>query len=146
MLGLSVEVVWHDADPADIDLMELRVSADSGRFRARARVYALPHEIDDLAARFRGFPSSPTDRFHAELGASSSHNRVLFVARSLDATGRTILTVHIEEGAVDANVDGHPQSAEIVVRFEAAAADEFATQLGQIAHNKAGRAHLAGIG
>ncbi len=146
MLGLSVEVVWHDADPEDIDLMELRMSADSGRFRASTRIYALPHEIDHLAAKFRGFPCSPTDRFHAELGASSSHNRVLFAARSLDATGRTIPTVHIEEGAADANFDGHPQSAEIVVRFEALAADEFAAQLKQIAHNKSGRAHLAGIG
>ena len=145
MLGLSIEVVWHDADPEDIDLMELRVSADSGPFRGRTRVYALPHQMDSLAGKFRGFPSSPEDRFHADLGASSHHNRVLFAARCIAHTGRAILTVHIEEGAVDVKFDGHPQTAEIVFQFEALAADEFAGQLGKIARNKAGRAHLAGI-
>ena len=145
MLGLSIEVVWHDADPGDIDLMELRVSADSGPFRGRARVYALPHQIDGLAGKFRGFPSSLKDRFHVELGGSSNHNRVLFAAQCFDSTGRTLLTVHFEEGAVDLKFDGHPQIAEIVFQFEALAADEFAAQLEKIARNKAGRAHLAGI-
>jgi hypothetical protein len=145
MLGLSIEVVWHDADPEDVDLMELRVSADSGPFRGRARVYALPHEIGGMADNFRGFPSSLEDRFHVELGGSSHHNRVLFAARCLDSTGRTILTVHMEEGADDARFDGHPQIAEIVFRFEALAADEFAAALKQIASKKAGRAHLAGF-
>jgi hypothetical protein len=145
MLGLAIEVVWHDADPEDIDLMELRVSADSGPFRGRARVYALAHQLDDLAEKFRGFPSSPEDRFHVELGGSSRHNRVLFAARCLDRTGRAILTVHIEEGAVDVKFGGHPQIAEIVFQFEALSADEFATALKRIADKKAGRAHLAGI-
>jgi hypothetical protein len=145
MLGLNIEVVWHDADPNDIDLMELRVSADSGPFRGRTRVYALPHEIDDLAGKFRGFPSSPKDRFHLELGASSKHNRVLFAARCFDGRGSAILTVHIEEGAVDVKFDGYPQSAEIVFQFEAVSADGFSAALKRIANNKQGKAHLAGI-
>jgi hypothetical protein len=145
MLGLSIEVVWHDADPEDIDLMELRVSADGGPFRGRAKVYALPHEIDSLAQKFRGFPSSAEDGFHFDLGASSHHNRVFFAARCFNRAGNSILTVHLEEGAVDVKFDGHPQVAEIVFRFEALAADEFAAALKQIAAKKAGRAHLAGI-
>lgn len=145
MLGLSIEVVWHDADPEDVDLMELRVSADSGPFRGRTRIYALPHQLASLAEEFRGFPSSLEDQFHAELGGSSRHNRVLFAARCFDRTGRSILTVHIEEGAVEVKFVGHPQVAEIVFQFEALAADEFAAALKQIAGKKAGRAHLAGV-
>ncbi len=145
MLGLSIEVVWHDADPEDIDLMELRVSADGGPFRGSAKVYALPHEIDSLAGKFRGFPSSADDRFHMELGASKRSNRVLFAASCLNRVGDSVLTVHMEEGADDARFDGHPQIAEIVFRFEALAADEFAAALKRIASRKAGRAHLAGF-
>ncbi len=145
MLGLNIEVVWHDADPEDIDLMELRVSADSGPFRGRARVYALPYQIDDLAEKFRGFPSSPEDLFHAELGGSAHHNRVLLAARCVDRKGSAVLTVQIEEGAVDVKFKNHPQIAEIVFQFEALAADRFSAALKQIANNKAGKAQLAGL-
>jgi len=145
MLGLSIEVVWHDSDPEDIDLMELRVSADGGPFRGSAKVYALPHEIDDLAEKFRGFPSSADDSFHMELGASKRSNRAFFAARCLNRLGETVLTVHMEEGTTDARFNGHPQIAEIVFRFEALASDEFAAALKQIASKKAGRAHLAGF-
>lgn len=145
MLGLSIEVVWHDADPEDIDLMELRVTADSGPFRGGAKVYVLPHEIDSLAEKFRGFPSSTEDHFQVELGASSRSNRVFFAASCINRAGDSILTVHMEEGADDTRFDGHPQLAEIVFRFEALAADEFAAALKQIAGKKAGRTHLAGF-
>jgi len=145
MLGLSIEVVWYDADPEDIDLMELRVSADGGPFRGSAKVYALPHEIDCLAGKFRGFPSSAEDSFHMELGASSRSNRIFMAAGCLNCAGDSILTVHMEEGATDAKFDGHPQVAEIVFRFEALAADEFAAALKRIAAAKTGRAQLAGF-
>ena len=145
MLGLSIEVVWHDADPEDIDLMELRVSADGGPFRGSAKIYALPYQINELAEKFRGFPSSAEDGFQVELGAGKRSNRVFFAASCLNRAGDSILTVHMEEGATDAGFDGHPQLAEIVFRFEALAADEFAAALKQIADKKAGRTHLAGF-
>jgi len=145
MLGLTIEVVWHDADPEDIDLMELRVSADGGPFRGSSKVYALPHEVSALADKFRGFPSSAQDSFHMGLGAGKRSNRAFLAATCLNRAGDSILTVHMEEGATDAIFEGHPQIAEIVFRFEALAADEFAAALKRMAVKKSGRAQLAGF-
>lgn len=145
MLGLAIEVVWHDADPEDIDLMELRVAADGGPFRGSSKVYVLPYQIDALADKFRGFPASVQDSFHMELGGGKHWNRVFLAASCLNRAGDSILTVHMEEGATDAMFEGHPQIAEIVFRFEALAADEFAASLKRMAAKKSGRAQLAGF-
>lgn len=139
MLGLSIEVVWHDEWT-----IEVRIVAANERFRGGVEVYADSDWLLDLAKNFRGFPRSRDDCIRAELGEPGLE-RVTVEAFGTDASGHVALAVRMIEEPSRAFKEDRPQEAKIVFAFEPAAADRFADELEALAKTLKGSANLRGV-
>ena len=124
--------------------MDIRIAAVSENFRGSIEVDASPDWLSDLAAKFRGYPESREDRFHAEIGIEN-YRYVVIEAFCVDSAGHAMLVATMTEDLPCPSGSVPSQEARIAISFEPAAADEFAAALEQIAETRTGRALLVGV-
>lgn len=133
-LGLEIAVVssyeWE---------MDIRIAVASENFRGVTEVEASPDWLNDLAVKFRGYPKTRDDRFRVEIGIEKYRYAVI-EASCTDFAGHTMIAVTLTEEPGTAIC----QEARIVIPFEPAAADEFASALERIADARSGQALLVG--
>ena len=136
--GLDIEVVYFDDD-----LVELRVTASNGVFRAQADIYENHEAPHLLADALRGFPTSPTDRVERTLGhfdPSYGGGGALLSLSCRDSLGHCCLRV-IFRTDPHRDRDGSA-TAEFSVEIEPAGIDEFVSSLDAMRIALGANAHL----
>ncbi len=120
--GIQLEILWFDEH-----VIELRVCGSNGQFAGNADCYIGYDCIKNLAATFRGFPSTQEDRREFELGNFDPENGgggARFKLWCADALGHVALEVSFR------NVSNHqPQTACFILAVEHADIDHFVKAL-----------------
>jgi hypothetical protein len=132
-VGLKVTYLYHD-----VDIIEVRVTAENGRFRGSTDVYVVTDGLLEGAAALQGFPKDRRDkpdrpvRSLLEVQIASS-----FIAK--DLSGHTAFRAVIED---DYKQQELTQSAMVFIDFEPAAQDQFLVELQQVEREHRGSAAL----
>jgi hypothetical protein len=139
-LGFRFEVIYKD-----IHLLEVRISAWNGAFSGVADVYVGLDQLQETAAKLRGFPTDPSDVREANFGAfgpkSVPGRRVSMRFYCADRSGHSYVDSTIES---DYNAAGKIETVSLSLAIEAAAMDSFLEELHRSGANSAGVAFLKG--
>ena len=113
----------------DRDIVEIAVNAWNGMFGGIVQVYVAHDELEGVANRLRGFPSSPADERNINLGtfdpklAGGGASMRFFCT---DRAGHAQLKLKLSGRNALAS---RPQSVELFANVEPASIDEFLPQL-----------------
>ena len=135
--GLKVSYLWHD-----IDVIEVRVTAETAEFRGTADVYVGADELLKAATLLAGFPTGNLDKRDVVFGASGKGFAGGFVRLEFyckDGAGHAAFraTIEADYGNLETT-----ESAIVCVSFEPAALDAFLLQLQQVEKEHSGSASL----
>ncbi len=136
-VGLRVTYLYHD-----IDLIEVRITAENAAFRGSANVYVGTDGLLEAAATLEGFPKDRQDTREVIFGAAGpkfagGSARLKFYCK--DGAGHTAFRAEIEE---DYSGQERAQSATVFVDFEPASLDRFLIELRQVEEEHRGTATL----
>jgi hypothetical protein len=126
-IGLQVTYLYHD-----LDMVEVSIAADNGRFRATADVYVGRGELQQAADTLRGFPATSQDTREVTFGSfgpgtAGGAVRLEFFCK--DLAGHTAFRAIMEEDYPERE---SAQCATLLVDFEPAALDKFLRELTQV--------------
>jgi len=135
--GLRIELVWWDQD-----ITEAVISCANESFCGTARVYMNPDELPKMAELLDGFPRTTQDNREFQLGPTD----LVFAGGSVglrfhctDSSGHAAVELRIR---ADDRVSGGAGTAEFAISIEAAAIDEFVSELRELKPGTWGHAHL----
>jgi hypothetical protein len=137
---LSIELIWED-----VDLEELRISAQNGGYCGTAKVYFAQGDVGVLADAIRGFPKTVSQQEIFEGGSEEIGSLARLVFSCTDGSGHPAVTVSLAESV---NVNARPlllNRVELELQFEPYALDEFSRELESMARRATTRAVLRGI-
>jgi hypothetical protein len=135
--GLLIELVWRDQD-----LTEAMISCANGSFCGTARVYMNPDELPKMAELLDGFPRTAQDDREFQLGPTDlvfAGGAVGLHFHCTDSSGHAAVELKIR---ADDHVSGGAGTAEFAISIEAAAVDEFVSQLRELKPGTSGHAYL----
>jgi hypothetical protein len=134
---LEIAVVWNDPD-----LQEVVVSASSGLFSGKVNLYAGWKELEELAERMHGFPSSRDDRREFTLGQDklSGYGVARLTLYCTDSTGHVAFEVAMHTNPV--NPGERRESATVLIPAVIGDIDQFAAGLRSINNQVGARAVL----
>ena len=135
--GLTLEVIGFDEH-----LIELRISAESARFRGMVNVYCGKGDLDDIAQSIEGFPASKEDRRQFSLGGFGPRFAYGAVSVELvvrDHAGHCGAFVQLEGDHDECNP---AESAVLKFRIEPSDIDRFVAALRRINRDRTGIATL----
>jgi len=138
---LTIELVWEDTD-----LEELSISADNGRYSGTAKVYFAQGDVQLLANSIRGFPKTNSHR-EVFSGGREDDDDLSFaklVFHCVDGAGHAVVDVTLAESLVHHARPSTRNRAELELRFEPLALDEFCRELYAIARRTTNQAVLRG--
>ena len=122
--GLKIAYLWHD-----IDLIEVRVTAENAEFRGSADVYVGADGLLKAAVLLAGFTTNNLDKREIVFGAAGKGSAGGFVRLKFyckDGAGHATFRATIEGDYRNREL---AESAVVYVRFEPAALDAFLLQL-----------------
>lgn len=119
--GISIEIIWGDAD-----LYMIVLDAANGRFRAHAEAYAKSGELLRIADAIAGFPAGQKDERHVVLGTA----RLRFFNRE-ETMGHAMIEVKCAGGT-----DEYPERAHFFLAVEDGAVQEWVRQLRAVGDRK----------
>jgi len=139
-IQFQFEVIYNNSD-----LVEVRVSAWNGAFGGAADVYVGNDQLEEIAAKISGFPTSASDAREITLGAfgPKSGGGVGMRFYCADASGHAFLESRIESDKLSG---GTIESVTLSIPIEAVAVDSFVDELRQLVAGKGRKAHLLGLG
>lgn len=140
-VGFRLEVIY-----ADVDIIEIRVSAWNGSFGGATDLYVAVDGLSKIATKLGGFPKNPADVREFTLGAFEREfagGAVSMKFYCIDQAGHAYVESRIESDTESAKVW---QVATLVMPVEAAAVDRFVEDLRQLEKEKSGVALLEGRG
>lgn len=135
--GLRIEIVWWDQD-----ITEAMISCANGSFGGTARVYMNPDELPKMAELLDGFPRTAQDNREFQLGPTDrvfAGGSVGLRFHCTDSSGHAAVELRIR---ADDRVSGGAGTAEFAISIEAAAIDEFVSELRELKPGTWGRAYL----
>jgi hypothetical protein len=136
---LAIELVYED-----VDLEELSISADNGRYRGAATAYFSNGEVGVLANALVGFPKSTNQQEVFSGGQEESDfGFAELIFRCVDTLGHIVVRVTLSETAQPN--DFARNRVELELLCEPAALDHFSQELEAIARRQRNRAVLQGI-
>lgn len=127
---LRIEHVWHDEH-----LLEVRITANNGRFAGGTEVYTTTSAIRDFANGIDGFPRSASATFSFNTGDDGQGRSVVLAFSSRGSLGHIAVLFTMQN-----NTDR--VQSELVV--EAAAIDRFRAALLALSQSTSGNADLEG--
>ena len=128
-MGLELEIIY-----LDVDLVEVRIRCENGRFAGTADCYVGHSFRKDLITAVQGFPTSIEDRRRFELGTlnpAHAGGGVRVRLACVDAAGHAVAHVQIRN-TDEARTGSAEESAEFSFPVEPAAVDEFVKTLGEM--------------
>ena len=136
-VGLKVTYLYHD-----VDIIEVRFTAENGRFRGSADVYVGTDGLLEAAAALQGFPKDRRDKREIVFGSAGpkfagGSVRLEFYCK--DLAGHTAFRAVIED---DYGQQELTQRATVFVDFDPAALDQFLVELQQVEREHRGSASL----
>jgi hypothetical protein len=136
-VGLKVAYLWHD-----IDVLELRVTAENAEFRGTADVYVGIDALLETANILAGFPKNHLDKREIVFGAAGKKFaggavRLEFYCK--DMAGHAAFRATIEGDYGDQEV---AENATVCIDFDPAALDEFLIELKKIEAEHRGSASM----
>lgn len=142
MKGINLKVIWFDED-----LLEVLFSCSNGHFSGQAEIYLSHDEPSKLAKALAGFPSNPCDSRNFEIGTFNPEHadggaRMRFYCT--DSSGHVAVDVVLRGDACKAL--GEVESVALRIPIEAAAVDNFISQLMTIGKSIGASACLYQVG
>jgi hypothetical protein len=138
-IGFRFEVIYKDSD-----LLEVRVSAWNGAFGGTADVYVGIGQLEETAAKLKGFPKHPSDTREIMLGSfdpKMAGGGASMQFYCTDASGHA----YVESKIKSNSLPGKPvQCVILLLPIEAAAVDSFVNELRLLGLHKTGVARLEG--
>ena len=121
--GIRFKLVWEDSD-----LLEIALFAWNGEFGGLAHMYLGHGELVEIAKSLGGFPQSSKDERRIEMGDfnSASFGGAILRFYTKDMAGHAAVEISLHAGAHRA---GHVQTVTLHAPLEAAALDDFVTEL-----------------
>jgi hypothetical protein len=124
--GIRFRLIW-----ADNDLLEIVLSAWNGEFAGVAKIYVGHGELVEMAKSLHGFPQTNPDDRRFDLGDMNPDGlggaSVRFYTK--DMAGHPAVEISIIAGS---HLPGHVQAVTLRAPIEAAAVDDFVTELTKI--------------
>jgi hypothetical protein len=139
-IGFQFEVIYKD-----IDLLKVRLSAWNGSFGGATDVYVGVGQLEETAAKLKGFPSRPTDTREVTFGAfgpDSAGGAASMRFFCIDASGHACVESKIES---DSSLGKPIQTVILSLPIEAAAVNSFVDELHRVGRNRSGKARLEGV-
>lgn len=139
-VGFQFQTIWSDND-----VIQLCVSAWNGTFGGSAEIYEAIGDLEEAAARLRGFPRNVSDMREIIFGSFDrkfAGGCVKMRFHCIDGAGHACA-----EASIDSNheLGGTIQTVLLSVRVEPAAIDRFIQELQRVGENRKGRAYLKGL-
>jgi hypothetical protein len=142
-VGLQLKYLWHD-----LDVLELKVSASSGKFSGTAETYVSIGGLAEAADALNGFPRDLSDvrelKF-GEFGRGFAGGAALLRFFCKDSAGHAVIELRIEsehERNTGSRWNLQEQNAHFLSEIEASAVDDFVAELRLLEVNKSGMASL----
>lgn len=125
--GICLKVIWFDEVE---DFLEAVFSCSNGHFSGQAEIYVSGDDLARFANALRGFPSSPDDSRHFEVGTFNPNHadggaRMHFFCK--DAVGHATVEVKLRGAAC--HEIGEVESVALRIPIQAAGVDDFVAQL-----------------
>jgi hypothetical protein len=136
---LVFDHIWEDEW-----MFELRVSVDDGLFSGVTQIYTTWEQLRDLRNRLQGFPRSSDSVVEETVSKPGGYSYLRLRFHCTDGTGHARAEVEMEKSEQqDGAQDFRPQ-VKLYVLFEAAAMDNFVSQIDMLIGAKKGSATLVG--
>ncbi len=139
-IGFRFEVIYKDSY-----LLEVRLSAWNGAFGGAADLYVGIGQLEETAAKLKGFPNHPSDTREVilgDFGPKSAGGGVSMRFYCTDASGHASVESKIESDSLS----GKPaQCVTLSLPIEAAAVDSFVDELRRLGADGTGIARLKGV-
>jgi hypothetical protein len=142
-VGLQLKYLWHD-----LDVLELEVSASTGKFSGTAETYISIGGLAEAADALNGFPRDLSDvrelKF-GEFGRVSAGGCASLHFFCKNSAGHAVVEVRIEsedESNTGSQWNLPEQNAHSFGEIEASAVDDFVAELRLLDVNKSGIASL----
>jgi hypothetical protein len=138
-IGFRFEVIYKDSD-----LLEVRISAWNGAFGGTADVCARIGQLEETAAKLKGFPNHASDTREVilgDFGPKSAGGGLSMRFYCTDSSGHA----SVESKMESASLPSKPVQCVILsLPIEAAAVDLFVDELRRLGADRAGIARLRG--
>jgi hypothetical protein len=136
-IGLKVAYLYHD-----VDVIEVRVTAESANFRGTVNVYVGTDGLLEAASMLEGFPKNAHDRREVTFGAAGKKFagglvRLEFYCKDMAGHASFRATMEGDYGSMDV-----AESATVHVDFEPASLDQFLVELRQVEADHRGYASI----
>lgn len=136
---MRLEVIWKDDD-----MLELKVSANNGRYSGITEVYDQKELLEDFANSLTGFPKGKETLTHS---AGEKNSYAYFEMRfyQLDPTGKIGVQITLEENVATEYRESEKDKLILELIAEPSAVDKFQKTLIRLAKTEEGIAELLGI-
>jgi hypothetical protein len=139
--GLQVNFLWND-----YDVIEISINASNGEFAGKTKAYASRGGLAEAASILEGFPRQISDTREVELGSfepNSAGGGISMKLSCRDGAGHAALDLRIASEGPSASWWNCPvQSVHLFAKVEAAAIDDFMTELRRLDADQAGSTFL----